>query len=189
MRNYLFALLILLLLSSCSDSIYLYRIKVYLNASTAKAKTRYLSKDYRSFFEEKKGEGKNKADAIKSFLGWDAPLHPDIQILSYIVTGKEWKVEFIEKNDFTKPIGYPGWKGTEIIRFNSRKKIEEVLYIPNPDNPSYKNWLQPAIDWLQKNRSAELNEIYKNGKLVQTSETAKKWANILKFWKKEVSKK
>jgi hypothetical protein len=189
MRNYFITLLIAFAFLSCSTNIYLHRIKVYLNASTAKTKSKYLSEDYHSFFEEKKGEGKNKTAAIKSFLEWDAPLHPDIQILNYTVNGNEWKVKFNEQNDFTKPIGFPGWKGTEIIRFNSRKEIEEVFYIPDPDNPPYKKWLQPAVNWLQKNKPEELNEVYKDEKLVQTSETAKKWAVLLQFWQKETSKK
>ena len=78
---------------------------------------------------------------------------PDIKILSYSVNGNEWTVTFNEQNNFTKQIGFPGWKGREIIRFNNNKQIEEMIYIPDENNPSYKNWLQPALDWLQKKQT------------------------------------
>jgi len=172
------------LLLSCTNKIYLHRIKTYLNSHTIESKSRYLADDYHSFFIEKKGEGEDKS-ALQSFLNWDAPLHPDVTILNYTVNGNEWKVEFNEQNDFSKLIGFPGWKGTEIFKFNSQKKIYEMIYIPNPSNPSHKKWLQPAVDWLQKNKPNELNEVYKNGKLIQSSETVRKWVELLTLWHKE----
>ncbi|HEY2722090.1 MAG TPA: hypothetical protein VGI82_10220 [Chitinophagaceae bacterium] len=148
-----------------------------------------MSEDYHSFFIEKKGDGKNKEVSLNSFLDWDAPLHPDIIISTYSVHGDEWKVEFHEQNNFSKLIGYPGWKGKEIIRFDSRKKIVETIYIPNDNNPGYKPWLQPAVDWLRINRPLELDKVYKNGKLVQTAEAAKKWTTLLRLWKNETAQK
>ena len=170
---------------SCQNKIYLHRIETYLNSSTPESKGRYLSDDFRSFFLEKKGEGKNKATALRSFVNWDAPLHPDITISKWTVRGNTWIVDFNEQNDFSKLIGFPGRKGTERISFNSQKMIYEAVYIPNPDNPSYKPWLQPAVEWLEQHRPNDLNEVYINGKLVQTSETAKKWVDLLQLWRKK----
>jgi hypothetical protein len=84
-------------------------------------------------------------------------------------------------------IGFPGWKGTEVIRFNPEKMIDEIIYLPDDTNPNYKKWFQPAVEWLQKNRPNELNEVYKDGKLIQTSETAKTWVILLQLWRKETS--
>jgi hypothetical protein len=103
------------------------------------------------------------------------------------VRNNEWKVEFNEQNDFSKLIGYPGWKGTELISFNSKKKIQQVIYIPNDANPNYKKWLEPAIAWLKKNKPNELDEVYKNGKLVQSAATAKKWVSLLKTWRNQTA--
>lgn len=145
-----------------------------------------MAEEYRSFFMEKKGEGENKNAALKSFLEWDAPLYPDVRILNYTTKGNTWKVAFNEQNDFSKLIGFPGWKGTEIIRFDRKKMIDEMIYIPDDTNPNYKIWLQPAVDWLQKHKLNELNEVYKDGKLIRTSETAKKWLSLLQLWRKEM---
>jgi len=125
---------------------------------------------------------------LQSFLNWDAPLHPDVTVTSYKVDADTWTVQFLEQNDFSKLIGFPGWKGTETIIFNGKKKIHEVLYVPDDDNPPYKKWLQPAVDWLQQNKSDELSEVYKGGKLIQTSKTASKWVELLHLWHKEIGK-
>jgi len=62
-----------------------------------------------------------------------------------------------------------------------------MIYIPDNTNPNYKEWLQPAADWLQKNKPSELSEVYADGKLIRTSETAKKWVILLQLWRKETS--
>jgi hypothetical protein len=185
MKNGLSLAFLMASLISCTSRAHLYRINTYLNAYTLETKEKYMAEDYRSFFIEKKGEGENKDQALQSFLEWDAPLHPDVHILNYTKSGATWKVKFNEQNDFSKLIGFPGWKGTEMIRFNSKKKIDEMIYIPDDTNPNYKKWLQPAVDWLQKNKQSELSEVYKDGKLIRTSETAKKWVILLELWRKE----
>ena len=187
MKIVLSLVFLLMILVSCTSNVHLRRIKVYLNAYTVDTKEKYMAEEYRSFFMEKKGEGENKNEALKSFLGWDAPLHPDIHILNYTPDGNMWQVEFNEQNDFSKLIGFPGWKGTEMIRFNTKRMIDEMIYIPDDSNPNYKTWLQPAVDWLQKNKPTELNDVYKDGKLIRTSETAKKWVLLLQLWRKEMN--
>jgi len=173
-------------LVSCTNKVYLHRIETYLNANSIEIKREYMAADYHSFFIEKKGAGKDKNEALQSFLNWDAPLNPEVHILNYSKDGDTWKVEFNEQNDFSKLIGFPGWKGTEMIRFNSERMIDEMIYIPDDSNPNYKKWLQPALDWLQKNKPAELTEVYKDGRLIQTSETAKKWVSLLQLWQREI---
>ena len=102
--------------------------------------------------------------------------------MSYNKDQNKWTVTFNEQNDFSKLIGFPGWKATAIITVNSAGLIEEMIYIPDPANPSYKKWLQPAIDWLQLNYPVELADVYKNDKLVKTEATARKWVSLLKKW-------
>ena len=69
------------------------------------------------------------------------------------------------------------------ITFESKRKIKEVIYVPDSTNTPYKPYLKPAVDWLQKNRPAELNAVYKDNKLVQNENTAKQWVALLKAWK------
>jgi hypothetical protein len=83
---------------------------------------------------------------------------------------------------------FPGWKATELITFNSQKLIEQAIYIPDSTNPSYKKWLQPAVDWLQINMPDSLSGVYQNGRLIQNEESAKKWVWLLTQWKENTRK-
>ena len=170
---------------SCTNKIYLRRIESYLNASTVDVKSKYMAKDYRSYFEEKKGNGKDKEAALRSFSDWDGAMHPDVEILSYSSNGNTWTVHFNEKNDFAKLIGFPGWKGTSQLTFNSQKLIKQSIYIPDSTNPPYKPYLKPALEWLRQNMPTQLDEVYKDNKLVQTEESAKKWISLLKTWREK----
>src|ERR1700733_5236849 len=119
--------LIAISLFSCAANAHLQTIKLYLNGSTVEAKSKYMAESYHSYFFEKKGEGENKTEAIRSFLDWNAQLDPDIRLLTYLSKDSIWTVTFNEQNDFSKLIGYPGWKGKMIIAFESKRKIKELV--------------------------------------------------------------
>ncbi len=173
---------------SCKTSAALKKINAYLNASTTAAKSKYLAEDYKSYFMEKKGEGRDKAAAMKSFQNWDGSLNPDVKILEYTVNDRTWFVKFNEQNDFSKLIDYPGWKGSILIMLNSQGRIQETIYFPDSTNPPYKPWLQPALDWLEKNKPDELKLVYQDKKLVQNEVAANKWRQLLMEWKREKQK-
>ncbi len=153
-----------------------------MNASDTADKSKYMAANFRSFFISKEGTGKNKSETLQSFQNWDGPMHPDVKIISYSSHESVWKVEFNEQNDFTKPIDFPGWKGTKTFTFNSKGLIKETIYVPDSTNLSYKPFLQPALNWLQQNMPVELSEVYQIDKLLQTEAGANKWRSLLKQW-------
>ena len=153
--------------------------------STVAEKSQYMADNFHSFFVSKEESGENKSEALASFQNWDGPLHPDVKIIHYFFHDSVWKITFNEQNDFSKSIGFPGWKGTTTFIFNSDGLIEETLYVPDSTNLSYKPFLQPALNWLQKNMPDELSEIYKNNKLVQTEMSANKWRSLLQKWQSQ----
>ena len=112
-------------------------------------------------------------------------MHPDIKIINYTFHDSIWTVTFNEQNDFTKPIGFPGWKGTTTFVFNAAGLIQETVYVPDSTNISYKPFLQPALNWLQQNMPTELIEVYQNGKLIQTETAAIKWRILLQKWQSQ----
>jgi hypothetical protein len=69
------------------------------------------------------------------------------------------------------------------ITFNTKGLILETIYIPDSTNPSYKSWLQPALDWLEKNMPGELNTVYHDKRLVKNEVAANKWKVLLKTWR------
>lgn len=170
---------------TCTNNDHLNKIDFYLNASTVAEKSKYMADNFHSFFMTKEGTGENKSEALASFQHWDGPLHPDIKILQYSFHDSIWEVTFNEQNDFSKPLGFPGWKGTTTFTFNSDGLIEETLYVPDSTNLSYKPFLQPALDWLTKNTPGALSEVYQNNKLVQTETTANKWRLLLQKWQSQ----
>src|SRR5258707_11566727 len=131
-----------------------------------------MADDYRSFCGERKGPGEYKSTSLKSFGEWDAPLHPDITIHEYSLDNDEWKIKFNEENDFSKLIGFPGWGATERITLDDKGKILESIYIPDKDQPNYKEWLHPAVVWLQEHMADSLQTVYQNGKLNKSEVTA-----------------
>jgi pimeloyl-ACP methyl ester carboxylesterase len=167
------------------DKVYMHVINSFLNASTVQSRSKYMSEGFRSFFADKKGAGKDKATALRSFMDWDGPLHPDIKITNYRIDGNDCMVFFNEKNDFTKHIGYPGWKGSAEFIMDDQMKIKEYTYFPDGSNPPYKPYLQPALEWLKINKPEELNEVYQNEKLIQTNRSAHQWITLLSIWKKQ----
>jgi hypothetical protein len=172
-------------LTACSNKIYLERAATYMNAMNPEQKSKYMAEGFRSYFAENgKGAGESRDEVLTSFMKWDGPMHPDIPVQNYRRHGNTFTFYFVEQNDFTKLIGFPGWKGKAEFVFDSKKMIKEYVYYPDSTNSSYKPYLQPAIIWLQKNKSEELAKVYHNGKLVQNEEAAKLWIRLLNEWKK-----
>ncbi len=141
-----------------------------------------MAASYRSFFMEKSGEGDDKTTSLNDFKAWDGQLSPDVTLLDHSSKGNTWLVHFNEQNDFSKLIGYPGWKGSMSLTFDNAGLITETIYFPDSTNPSYKKWLQPALDWLGKNAPGELNEVYQNNRLVKNEAAAIKWKELLTRW-------
>ena len=169
-------------LFSCSDKTYLKKINSYLNAATSEAKAAYMSENYRSFFMEKKGEGDDKTTSLNDFKAWDGQMAPDVTIFDHSSKGKTWLVHFNEQNDFSKLIGFPGWKASMSVTFDNTGLITETIYFPDSTNPDYKKWLQPAVDWLNTNFADELNEVYQNNRLIKNEAAAIKWKELLTRW-------
>ena len=170
---------------SCSKQVYMNRIRSYFNASAVPEKSRYMSNDFHSFFIEKNGNGMDKETYLKEFRNWDGPLHPDVTIISHDFAGQRWTIQLLEQNDFSKLIGFPGWKAEVKLLLDKKGSIHELIYIPDKSNPDYKKWLQPALDWMKKNNPSELDKVYSNGKLIRTEEAAKKWVVLLNEWKQK----
>lgn len=179
----LFLFLVWMPANTCNNKSYLATINLYLNASDTAEKSKYMANDFHSFFKAKTAAGKTKIQALQSFQNWDGPMHPDIKIINYNFHNSIWKVTFNEQNDFTKPIGFPGWKGTTTFTFNKQGLIEEAVYVPDSTNLSYKPFLQPALNWLKKNKPDALNAVYQNDKLIQTEAAANKWRALLQQWR------
>jgi hypothetical protein len=163
---------------------YLKTINATLKCKTIDQLLTFYAEDYRFYFIRKEGEGTSKAKAVKG-LEWDYALHPDLSLLEVVSQDKgEVVVRFHEENDFTKLLGFPGWDANMKYTFDEKGLIREKIYYPNTTAPDYVNYFKPAVEWLKENKPTELNEVYKDKKLIQNAESAKKWVELLKEWRK-----
>ncbi|HYF29622.1 MAG TPA: hypothetical protein VD993_00735 [Chitinophagaceae bacterium] len=173
----------ILLVISCRYPTYRHKVGQYLNADDSVSKVKYMANNYRSYFKLREGTGKNREESLKGFKNWDGALNPDVKITSFSRVKDTVTVHFVEQNDFSKLIDYPGWRGTEVITFDNSGLITEMIYIPDTTNPPYRSWLAPALDWLQQHEPDSLALVYKDNRLVQTEYTAKLWTRLLKRWR------
>jgi hypothetical protein len=167
------------------DQIRLGNLKAFLNAPSAEARGKLMAGDYHFYFNERKGDGDSKEKSLSSYDNWDGPLHPDIKIRDYRIESDVWTISIIELNDFAKLIGFPGWKATETVTFDADNLVREVIYVPIESGKDYKEYLKPAVVWLEANRPDELKQVYDLDKkrLIQTNASAKKWVELLTEWR------
>ena len=129
-------------LIACTKNVYQRRIQSYLNASTIEEKEKYMADNYRSFLWIRKIQVMTNLPPIIfsklgcAFTSWCKNSWPQC-------CDGVWTIKFNEQNDFSKLIGFPGWKATYLINFNRKGLIQET--VPDTSNPSYKKWLQPAV--------------------------------------------
>jgi len=160
----------------------------YLNAKSLDDALVNLSEDFLLFFNSKEGEGIPKSD-LNSILEWDYALNPKYEIVSMKTEGNKIVVELKEENDFSQSIGFPGWKAEVTFTFDEENLIQEQLYVPDPDQPDYRDWLNPAIDWLKENRPEDLKTVFdeEEDQIIYNGGSAKKWVELLEDWKNQSS--
>ncbi len=153
---------------------------------TSKSKRNHLkqlSEDYRLYFRKIEGSGINK-EILSKMLDWDYNLNASKKILDTAYLSKDSIVLLShEENDFSRLIGFPGWKSENTFTITDNK-IDLQLYKP-VDEINYKPYLEPAIHWLLENDSLGLIKIYnlQKGLLIQDSIAAGRWVKLLTKWK------
>lgn|GEM_PF-3632723 len=191
-----FLLLISLSTTAQNEEARLETVTAFLNAQTASERATYMSDDYRSYFDEKAGDGQDKDSSLSDFRNWDEALHPRVTIIRYFpdkilweTVKNTWTLYIKETNDFSNAIGFPGWDAKLLVTFNRRGKIKETVYMPSSKNElSYNSYLKPAIEWLQEHHPDEFRNVHADGKLIKTKESALKWIGLLALWRKEAGR-
>lgn len=67
-------------------------------------------------------------------------------------------------------------------RFNLDGLIYRQTYTPLPNQPSFQENMQPAIEWAKRNRTGELREIYREGHMSFNQEMGERWVSLLRQW-------
>jgi hypothetical protein len=162
-------------------------VQQYLAAQTLDEASALLAPDYRIWFGERSGEGKDRAAALE-MLRWDFALNP-YRRLDELTVGDDGTVTIRvhEENDLSRLIAYPGWNATSTFTVNAQGLITSQLYVPDPGRPDWHPYLEPALVWLRANRPEALERVYPDGRVIQTGDTARQWVALLKAWRQSMA--
>lgn len=158
-------------------------VRSYLSATTRESALAHLADDYRIRFGDDPGPGMTKSQAAEMLL-WDFALHPVHDIEHFETRDGKVIVRHQEGNDFAMLINFPGWNATSTYTVNDAGLISEQHYVPTPDRPTWKPYLERALPWLREHRAEVLARIYPNGRLKQDADSAKEWVGVLCEWRK-----
>ncbi|MDN5202526.1 hypothetical protein QQ008_14155 [Fulvivirgaceae bacterium BMA10] len=122
--------------------------------------------------------------ALKSILAWDKGVNGKVSFQNLVINNELVTIDFTEQNDFFRLIGIKELKATITYAFDPAGKILKQTYTPFPDQPSFQEYMKPAVQWAKSNRQDELNEIYPNDQMIFNEEMAKRWLILLKQWKR-----
>lgn len=123
-------------------------------------------------------------NGMADVLGWDKGVNGEVAYENLSVAADSITAVFTERNDFFRLIGIEALQATITYTFDRAGQIVKQTYTPLPDQPSFQQKMQPAIDWARANRPEELDEIYPQNQIHFNQEMGKRWVALLKAWKK-----
>lgn len=141
-----------------------------------------LSPDARIWFEQKTGPGRPKS-LTGGWGAWDVEMNAANTYDNVVITGDTLAATFHEQNDFSRLIGFPGWRSRSTFWFDDQGRISEQLYVPLPQHPPQQACFDPALDWAREHRPDELAGIYPNDQFEPSTETARRWRALLIEWR------
>jgi hypothetical protein len=161
-------------------------VQRYLDAQTLGEAASALAPDYTLWFDERRGNGINRASAL-DMLQWDYALHPRHRVLATSVRGNEVTITLHEDNDFSQLLGFPGWNATSTFVVDSGGRIASQVYVPKAGQPDWRPYLDAPLAWIREHRPEVLPRIFPDGKLARSAEAAREWVEVLRAWRTATS--
>lgn len=122
--------------------------------------------------------------AMKNILGWDKGVNGKVKYQNLEVDGNSITGLFTERNDFFRLIGIDELKSENTYVFSPSGLIIKQTYEMLPDQPSFQEKMQPAVEWARKNKPEELKEIYPHDQIQYSREMGRRWVVLLAEWRK-----
>jgi len=88
-----------------------------------------------------------------------------------------------EENDFSRLIDFPGWDSSSTFLVDEDGQIAWQVYVPEPGQPEWRPYLEPALAWIREHRADALPVIFPDGKLGRSEEAARLWVSVLREWR------
>jgi hypothetical protein len=143
-----------------------------------------LSNDFKLHFTEYDARVDKKG--MVNILGWDKGVNGMVSYEDLAAEGDSVTGLFSEQNDFFKLIGINEFKAKVSFTFDESGLMVKQSYTPLPNQPSFLEKMQPAIEWAKKSRPEELAKIYRDNQIQFTEQMGKRWVLLLKEWKRSI---
>jgi hypothetical protein len=158
--------------------------RAFLNGRTAEETLAPASMDFEFYVDTADSEPMTR-DQFRDAIQWDVTLNRITDIHQMHSRTNTATAVVHETNDFATLLGHPGWDATMTFYFDDPLHgglICDALYQPSPDNPPLQPYLDAALPYLRAHHPDTLAEIYPDGTLVMTAETARAWTTLLTEW-------
>lgn len=146
------------------------------------AARRHLAPDARIWFGEKTGPGRPKT-LTGGWGAWDIEMHAVNTYDDVAITDETIAATFHERNDFSRLIGFPGWRSRSTFWLDEHDRISEQLYEPLPQHPPQSACFDAPLEWARQHRPDVLAEIYPDDQFAPSTETARRWRELLIDWR------
>jgi hypothetical protein len=120
---------------------------------------------------------------LRGMLDWDAATGSAVSYEQLAWEGEIVTALFTERNDFYKLLGIPERRYQATFVFEG-ESIASLRLEPASDNgPSLAEALAPVLSWASTEHGDVLREIYPDGNLVLSENSAREWLQLLRAWR------
>lgn len=125
-----------------------------------------------------------EADAIRAMLGWDAATGASVATADLEWDGGDTVTCTVtERNEFYRLLGIAEQSYGATFHFEGDLIREMTLEPVSADAPSLEQAMQPFLDWASANHGLVLKEIYPDGSMAVSADSARTWLELLREWR------
>lgn len=118
-----------------------------------------------------------------SMREWSAALNAESSFSNITERSDRISATVHNRNDLTRLLDFPGWRGRLTFFFDKDGRVREQLYEPLPTTPTFAEAFAPALEWVKASRADRLEGIWVNDQFVYRPEAAREWVAILRQWR------
>ena len=152
-----------------------------LNAHDVDKALSYLADELR-FVTEDMEETLDRT-TVRGMLGWDVATQSTVSYEELESEGDTVTALFTERNDFFALLGIPERRYQATFRFEGENIASLHIEPAGDDAPSLDEALEPVLTWASTRHGDVLAQIYPNGSLVFSEDSARKWLELLRAWR------
>ena len=116
-------------------------------------------------------------------LLWQLALHRTLEPSEIQYSADRISATLTLTNDLSRLLDHPGWEWRIEYAVEGNGQIRSASARPEGPPAPLRNWLSPAIPWLRKHRSADLDWLLTDGGWNRSPRAAERWIEVLTEWR------